>query len=161
MDKNVKDDINSFLIFKIGDEQYGANVKEVLNILELTPITKLPKAPEYLKGVIDLRGMVLPVIDTRVKLKMSPTDFTDNTCIIVLDLNTDEEIIHVGALVDSVVAVLEINSSVIEPAPALGNVYKSEFIKGVAKINEDFIMILDLVKLFTKDELETLKNQKK
>ncbi len=151
--------IESYLTFKIGNEEYGAHVSKVLNILELQKITKVPKAPEYMKGVIDLRGMVLPVIDTRIKLGMSPTEYTDSTCIVVMDLDIKEEIIHVGALVDSVVAVNEIDDKVIEPSPSIGSTYKSEFISGVAKLNDHFIMILDLVKLFTSKELSDLKKK--
>ena len=151
--------INSYLTFKIGDEEYGAHVSKVLNILELQEITKVPKAPDYMIGVINLRGMVLPVIDTRIKFNMSPTEFTDNTCIVVMDLETSKEVIHVGALVDSVEAVHEINKSDIKPSPTIGSTYKSEFITGVVKFKDSFIMILDLIKLFTGEELHELKQQ--
>ncbi len=84
MNAKTISNIKSYLTFKIGEEEYGAHVSKVLNILELQKITKVPKAPDYMKGVINLRGMVLPVIDTRVKLHMSPTEYTDNTCIVVI-----------------------------------------------------------------------------
>jgi len=153
--------INSYLTFKIGDEEFGANVNNVLNILELQEITKVPKAPEYMKGIINLRGKVLSVIDTRIKFDMSPTEFTDDTCIVVMDLVKEDEVIHIGALVDSVVAVREIDENQINPSPSIGNSYKSEFITGLAKIDESFIMILDLIKLFTGEELDELKNSQK
>lgn len=151
--------VNSYLTFKIGEEEYGAHVDEVLNILELQEITKVPKSPDYMKGVINLRGMVLPVIDTRMRFNMSPTEFTDNTCIVVMDLQTNNEMIHIGALVDSVIAVREIDDAMIESSPSIGKTYKSEFISGVANINDHFIMILDLIKLFTGEELNNLKKQ--
>ena len=157
MENDSKTKVNSYLTFKIGDEEYGAHVNNVLNILELQKITKVPKAPEYMKGVINLRGMVLPVIDTRIKFEMSPTEFTDNTCIVVMDLMVDGELLHVGALVDSVTAVHEIDENAIEPAPSIGNTYRAEFITGVVKHGEKFIMILDLIKLFTGEELQELK----
>jgi purine-binding chemotaxis protein CheW len=162
MEINVKSKVNSYLTFKIGDEEFGAHVSKVLNILELQKITKIPKAPDYIKGVIYLRGTVLPVIDTRIKFGMQATEFTNNTCIVVMDLDIDNnnELIHVGALVDSVVAVHEIDEKTIEPAPSIGKNYKSEFITGVAKSDESFIMIPDLVKLFTVDELKALKKDK-
>ena len=100
--------LDSYLSFKLGDELFAANVAKVLNILEMVKITKVPKAPEYMKGVINLRGNVLPVIDTRTKFGMTPTEFTKNTCILVLDIIVDGEDIQVGALVDSVQEVLEI-----------------------------------------------------
>lgn len=152
---------DSYLTFMIGNEEYGANVDDVLNILELQEITKVPKAPGYMKGVINLRGMVLPVIDTRMKFNMPPTEFTDNTCIVVMDLKVDDEIIHVGALVDSVVAVHEIDEADIEPSPSIGNIYRPEFITGVVKLNDSFIMMLDLIKLFTTVELEFISKSNK
>jgi len=153
--------INSYLTFKIGDEEFGANVNNVLNILELQEITKVPKAPYYMKGIINLRGKVLSVIDTRIKFEMSPTEFTDDTCIVVVDLVKEDEVIHIGALVDSVVAVREIDENQINPSPSIGNNYKSEFITGLAKVDDSFIMILDLIKLFTGEELNELKNSQK
>jgi purine-binding chemotaxis protein CheW len=105
--------------------------------------------------------MVLPVIDTRIKFNMTPTEFTNDTCITVMDLKVNDEIIHVGALVDSVVAVHEIDESQIKPPPSIGNSYASEFITGIIKTGENFIMILDLVKLFTSNELSDLKKSQK
>jgi len=153
--------INSYLTFKIGNEEFGANVNNVLNILELQEITKVPKAPDYMKGIINLRGKVLSVIDTRIKFEMTPTEITDDTCIVVMDLVKEDEVIHIGALVDSVVAVREIDENQINPSPSIGNSYKSEFITGLAKIDESFIMILDLIKLFTGEELNELKEVQK
>ena len=157
MEIDSKIEINSYLTFKIGKEEFGAHVSKVLNILELQKITKVPKSPDYMKGVINLRGMVLPVIDTRVKFDMTPAEFTDNTCIIVMELNVNDKTLNIGALVDSVVAVREIDEQKIQATPSIGNNYKSEFITGVVKIDEDFIMIPDLVKLFTSDEFNKLK----
>ena len=161
MNNQEKSQVTSYLTFRIGEEEFGAHVSKVLNILELQEITKVPKAPEYMKGVIDLRGMVLPVIDTRMKFGMTPIEYTDNTCIVVMDLAINDEIIHVGALVDAVVAVNEIDESIIEPAPSIGTTYKSEFITGVAKLDDKFIMLLDLIKLFTSDELDYLNSSNK
>lgn len=149
--------INSYLSFKLGEEEFAAHVGKVLNILEMTKITEVPKAPEYMKGVINLRGTVLPVIDTRIKFGMSPTVYTTNTCIIVLDIEMDGESIHVGALVDSVQAVLELDENTLLPAPSIGSKYKSEFIEGVANIDDRFIMILNMDLVFSSDELSSMK----
>lgn len=151
--------INSFLSFKLGDEEFAAHVSKVLNILEMTRITEVPKAPVYMKGVINLRGTVLPVIDTRIKFGMSPTVYTNNTCIIVLDIEMDGESIHVGALVDSVQAVLELEQNQILPAPSIGSKYKSEFIEGVARVDEKFIMILNMDAVFSSIEITNLKDK--
>lgn len=153
--------INTFLSFKLGEEEFAAHVGKVLNILEMTKITEVPKAPEYMKGVINLRGTVLPVIDTRIKFGMPKTEYTTNTCIIVLDIEMDGDSIHVGALVDSVQAVLELDNSQIMPAPSIGSKYKSEFIEGVANIDDKFIMILNMDAVFSSNELTNIQNQTK
>jgi len=145
--------INSYLSFKLGDDEFAAHVGKVLNILELVKITPVPKSPEYMKGVINLRGAVLPIIDTRMKFGMSPTQFTQNTCIVVMEILMEKDTIQLGALVDSVLSVVEIEDDQIQPPPSLGSKYKSEFILGVAKVEEKFIMILDMDKVFSSDEL--------
>lgn len=156
MEEDLKKQI-SYLSFRLGDEIFAANVSKVLNILEMTKITKVPKAPAHMKGVINLRGTVLPVIDTRVKLGLTPTDVTVNTCILVLEVDVEGEILQVGALVDAVSEVLEIESEEILPPPSIGNRFKSDFITGVYKLNdENFIMIFDLDKLFSVNETQTL-----
>ncbi len=151
--------INSYLSFKLGEEEFAAHVGKVLNILEMTKITEVPRAPEYMKGVINLRGTVLPVIDTRIKFGMPPTEYTTNTCIIVLDIEMDGESIHVGALVDAVQAVLEIDKGAIMPPPSIGSKYKSDFIEGVANIDEKFIMILNMDAVFSADEITSMKDK--
>lgn len=149
--------INSYLTFKLGEETFGANVSKVLNILEMTKITKVPKAPNFMKGVINLRGAVLPLIDTRIKFDMGETEYTTNTCILVLDIEMGGEAVHVGALVDSVQEVLEIDSANILPPPSIGSKYRTEFIEGMAKINDNFIMLLNMDLIFSSTELSLLK----
>jgi purine-binding chemotaxis protein CheW len=146
----------SYLTFKLGEEEFGVHVSQVLNILEMTRITDVPKTPDYMKGVINLRGMVLPVIDTRVKFGMPEAEYTHNTCIVVMDIDMDEDTIHVGAIVDEVLSVVEIEKSQIEPPPSLGNQYKSDFISGMAKLEEQFVMLLDMKKVFSEDEIAGL-----
>lgn len=157
MDNNQK--INSFLSFKLGEEEFAAHVGKVLNILEMTNITVVPKAPEYMKGVINLRGTVLPVVDTRIKFGMQPTVNTANTCIIVLEIKIDEETIHLGALVDSVQAVIELDNNQILPPPTIGSKYKSEFIEGVVSIDNRFIMILNMDAIFSFEDITRIKEK--
>ncbi len=156
--KDSTSKINSYLTFKLEDEIFGANVSKVLNILEMTKITKVPKAPNYMKGVINLRGAVLPLIDTRIKFDMGETNYTTNTCILVLDIDMAGESVHVGALVDSVQEVIEIDDASIQPPPSIGSKYKSEFIEGMAKINDEFIMLLNMDLIFSTDELSLLRD---
>lgn len=160
----IKTEVTSYLSFRIGTEIFAANVKNVLNILEMTKITKVPKAPQYMKGVINLRGNVLPVIDSRIKFGIEQTEFTNNTCIIVLELHTGSDPIVVGTIVDSVKEVLEIEDEEILAPPSIGNNYKTDYLKGMARSDEGFIMILDAEKVFATDEivnLQTLTNEMK
>jgi len=152
MNSNTKK-IDSYLSFKLGEEEFATNVEKVISILEMTNITAVPKAPEYMKGVINLRGTVLPIIDTRLKLGMSPSEYSNNTCIVVLDIELNNENIKVGALVDSVQEVLELESDQIKLLPSLGSKYKSEFIKGVVGIENKFIMILNMDSIFSTEEI--------
>ena len=147
----------SFLSFTLGDEIFASNVSKVNEILELTKLTKVPKSPDYLKGVINLRGTVLPVIDTRIKFGFPEIQETVDTCIIVLTLKMDGEEFPVGALVDTVREVFEASQDEILPSVSIGSKFKSEFIEGLIKLDEQFIMLLDIDKVFTDDELLVVK----
>lgn len=149
--------IQTYLSFRLDDEVFAANVHKVLNILEMTNITKVPKSPGYMRGVINLRGSVLPVIDLRVKFGMEPTEATIDTCIVVLNIELEDETITLGVLVDAVKEVLEIEEKDIEPAPNIGTKYKAEFIKGMWKKDDGFIMLLNIDTVFTSDELVMVK----
>jgi purine-binding chemotaxis protein CheW len=144
---------NTFLSFQLGKELFALNVSKVLTILEMKPITKVPNSPEYLRGVINLRGNVLPVIDMRIKFGMSATEFTTNTCIIVLSVEIEGETIQLGILVDSVDSVIEIKDTEIEESPTIGTKYKVEFIQGMYHLEDGFIMLLNIDLIFSNDEL--------
>ena len=149
----------SYLSFKLGNEIFAVHVNDVLNILEMTKITGIPKAPVYLKGVINLRGMVLPVVDARIKFNMEEQEHTANTCIIVMDLDYKGELVHVGFIVDQVLEVLELDAESIEPPPSLGANYKAEFITGMARANDEFVMLLNMAKIFSLDEMSMLQSE--
>jgi purine-binding chemotaxis protein CheW len=148
----------SYLTFRLGKETFAVHVSKVLEILEIPEITEVPQSPDYLTGVINLRGNVLPVIDTRKKFGLAATDYTVNTCIAVMKVKMDEISITVGALVDEVEEVIELEHAQIQPSPSIGSKYKSEFIEGMVKIEERFLMLLDIDKLFTIDEMELVKD---
>lgn len=147
-----------YLSFMLGEELFAVNVTKVLEILEITKITKVPKSPDYMRGVINLRGSVLPVIDTRAKFDMELTIDTVNTCIMVLNIEMDGENLVLGALVDAVQEVLEIGKEQIKPAPTIGSKYKSEFIDGMVKIDEQFIMLLNMDRVLSSNELILVKD---
>ncbi len=164
MDENILDtvdNVSTFLSFKLNKEFFAVNVAKVLTILELKPITKVPNSPNYMRGVINLRGNVLPVIDMRIKFGMEATEFTKNTCIIVLNIIIDQENIQLGILVDTVDRVLEIKDSEIEESPAIGTKYKTEFIQGMYKLDKGFIMLLNIDLIFSTTELLITKDVEK
>jgi purine-binding chemotaxis protein CheW len=140
--------INSYLSFKLGDEFFAVHVSKVLNILELMPITRVPKAHESILGVINLRGNVLPVVDIRTRFSLDQAPFSKDTCILVLQILIKDEEMEAGAIVDSVHAVIEVDENQILPPPSVGVKYKSEYVTGIIKLDEKFIMLLEIDKLF-------------
>lgn len=151
-------DIKSYLTFKLDEEIFACHVNKLLHILEIPYITEIPGSPNYMKGIINLRGKVLPVIDTKVKVGMPPVEFTKDTCIVVMDITLDNDSLLVGVLVDSVSEVLEFDEDKILPAPNLGSKYQSEFIDGIVRKDDKFIMILDIDMVFSLDEINFLKS---
>lgn len=149
-------DINSYLIFKIGGEEYAASAGKVQRILELQPITTIPKAQIYMKGVINLMGKVLPVIDARLKMGLEEKEPDNNTCIIVLEVQKANKIVETGIIVDSVQSVVEIQKEEIKDPPSLGVEVNSEFIHGMVEQENKFIMLLDVDNVFSADEVISL-----
>jgi len=145
--------VESYLSFRLNDEVFAVHVAQVLEIMGIPAITKVPKAPPSLTGVINLRGTVLPVIDTRIKFGLKKADFDVDTCIIVFKIEMESEPITIGALVDSVQEVIEISEEEILPPPSIGSKYKSDLIKGMYKSDENFIMLLNIDHVFSSDEL--------
>jgi len=156
----IKEDLagetKSFLSFRLEEEHFAIPVMKIMEILEAPKITKVPKAPNFLVGVINLRGAVLPVIDTRIKFGISPLEFTIDTCILVLNIEVDEELIVVGALVDSVLEVFELEESKIHPSPTIVSKYKANFIQGMIKENDKFMMLLNIDSVFSSNDLESI-----
>lgn len=151
----------SYLTFRLGDETFAASVNYVIEILELSKITKVPRSPHFMRGVINLRGNVLPVIDTRQKFGLTKIDDTVNTCIMVLQVQVEEQRILIGALVDAVQEVLEIDRTSIQQPPSIGSKYKTEFIDGMVKLNDHFIMLLNLDKVFNGEDISILEEVQK
>ena len=146
-------DTVQYLTFKLADEVFAFDVAKVREILELVSITKVPQTPNFMRGVINLRGSVVPVIDLRLNFGMQCTENTVNTCIIVVEVKLEGETIVLGVLADSVQEVVEMEPDNIEPPPQLGTKLNTKFIKGMGKVDNDFVMILDIDKVFSADEL--------
>ena len=152
--------IISYLTFSLGDEQFALNVGRVINILEMQTITKVPKSPLYMTGIINLRGEVLPVIDGNVKLGLPSTEKTINTCVLVVETILNNDMLKLGIMVDAVHEVLEIDdSSILEP-PSL-NKDSGDILSGVVEHDAKFIMVLDISKFLTNQEIVELKNLSK
>ncbi|MCL5237715.1 MAG: chemotaxis protein CheW [Nitrospirae bacterium] len=142
-----------YLTFKLDEEIFALDIGKVREVLDFTTVTKVPQTPDFMRGVINLRGSVVPVVDMRLKFGMSETEKTVNTCIIIAEVSLDNETTVLGALSDSVQEVIELEPGQIEPAPRIGTRLKTDFIKGMGKRDSQFIMILDIDKVFTSDEL--------
>ncbi|MCK9296464.1 MAG: chemotaxis protein CheW [Desulfobulbaceae bacterium] len=144
---------DQYLTFKIDEEYFTVNVRNVREILEYTKITKMPDAPHFMRGIINVRGSVIPVIDLRLKFGMEATVPKSSTRIIVMEIAREGRTLVIGSLADSVKEVIEIAPDQIEPPPEMGTRWKKDYILGVGKYQEEFIMLLDIKKLFSTDEL--------
>lgn len=152
-------DLQSFLSFKLDKEVFAVNVSKVIEILEVPRITKIPKSPAYMRGVVNLRGTVLPVVDARLKLGLQKVTDTISTCIIVFNIQLEQETLMVGALVDAVQEVFEMDETELKPAPSIGGKYKTEFIRGMARKEDDFVMVLEVDKIFATEEIINLQTE--
>ncbi len=148
-----------YLTFKLDEEIFALDVAKVREILEYNSVTKVPQTPEFMRGVINLRGSVVPVIDLRLKFGMSATEQTVNTCIIVVEVAIEEETSILGALADSVQEVIEMEPDQIEPPPHIGTRLNTKFIKGMGKHEDNFIIILDIDKVFSEGDLAAVIQQ--
>jgi purine-binding chemotaxis protein CheW len=148
---------NKFLTFILGDEFYGIPILKVKEIIGMMTITQVPRMPGFMKGVINLRGKIIPVMDLRIKFDMEKMDYHDRTCIIVVEMDSDGARKLTGVVVDTVSEVLDISPENIEPPPAYhgGNV-DQEFLIGMGKVKDKVVMILDTDKILTANEMRVL-----
>jgi purine-binding chemotaxis protein CheW len=142
-----------YLTFKLDDEVFAVGIDKVREVLDYTTVTKVPQTPDFMRGVINLRGSVVPVVDMRLKFGMPRTEKTVNTCIIIVEINLKDETTVLGALADSVQEVLDLEPEQIEPAPKIGTKLNTDFIRGMGKQDEQFIIILDINRVFSSEEL--------
>jgi purine-binding chemotaxis protein CheW len=147
-----------YLTFRLGEETFAVDVTKAREILDFTLPTRVPQTPGYMLGVINLRGSVVPVVDLRLKFGLAATATTRDTCIIVLEINADGEATTVGAVADSVEEVLELDAEQIEPPPRIGTRLKTEFIRGMGNHDGRFLIILDIDRVFSVDELSLVQS---
>ena len=141
-----------YLSFFLASEEYGIEILKVKEIIGMMRITPIPQTPEYVKGVINLRGKVIPVIDLRLQFGMNETDYTDRTCIIVVEIGTTTRRLPTGIVVDCVSEVLNIKGSEIEDAPIFGTTLNTDFILGMAKTGSGVKVLLNIDRALTTDE---------
>ena len=145
---------SQYLAFNLEEEVFAFDISNVREVLEFDTVTKVPQTPEMMKGVINLRGSVVPVVDMRIKFGMGATEKTVNTVIIIIEIDLDDESTMIGALVDSVKEVMDLDTDHIDPPPNIGTQLNTEFIRGMGKQDGEFIIILDIEKIFSSEELE-------
>ena len=148
---------NTYLSFIVCEELFAVNVAKVLEVLQKQRITKVPNAPEYIKGIINFRGEVVPVFESRSKFNLPERVDQESFVVIVLDLSTETEEFRIGAIVDKVKDVINIDTIEIKPVPHMSKDFNSDFLEGIFKLKEEFIMLLDVDKVFSSGELDLLK----
>lgn len=157
-DRKIKS--NSYLTFEFENELYAVHVFNVLNIIELTKITKVPKSPEYMLGVVNLRGVALPIVDLHQKFGLKILQNIVYNCIIVMNIKINEEPIMVGILVDSVQEVIELDQNNLMPSPNIGNKSESKFIDGITHEGDKLILVINMEKLFSVEDIIRLSEQR-
>ena len=145
-----------YLAFTLGGETFAMDIRSIREVIQFGGITEVPLMPPFIRGVINLRGSVVPVIDLQVRFGRPVTTVASRTCTVILELSQGDESAELGVLVDNVSEVLSIGESEVEPAPAFGSDIRSEFIAGVAKVGDRFVILLDVNRLLAVDELAAL-----
>ncbi|MBW2662711.1 MAG: purine-binding chemotaxis protein CheW [Deltaproteobacteria bacterium] len=156
--KIMKDREGKYLTFSLAGEEYGIGILKIKEIIGMMPITTVPRTPEFLKGVINLRGKVIPVIDLRLRFGMKESDYTERTCIIVVELKNRVADILIGVVVDSVSEVLNIKDEDIEDTPTFGISLNTAYILGMAKMEGGVKILLDIDRVFSSEEIAALEN---
>jgi purine-binding chemotaxis protein CheW len=154
MSNDVKVSTSQHLTFRLEGELFALEVAQVREVLDLVPITKVPRAPDYMRGMINVRGSVVPVVDLRVKFGIAPNETTRDSRIIVLEVDIDGEKMVVGAIADAVHEVTELEAGEIEAVPRIGMRWNTSFMRGIGKRNERFVILLDVDRIFSDTEID-------
>ncbi len=159
MDQAIKDmtiKTGKYLTFSLKEEEYGIGILKVKEIIGMMPVTSIPRTSDFVKGVINLRGKVIPVIDLRLKFSMESIEYTDRTCIIVVEIDSNETTVLIGIVVDSVSEVLNIKENEIEDTPTFGSRLDTDYILGMAKMEGGVKIILNIDRVLSAKEIEAL-----
>jgi purine-binding chemotaxis protein CheW len=154
--QNLTKRTGKYLTFTLAGEDYGIGILKVKEIIGMMAITSVPRTPDFVKGVINLRGKVIPVVDLRLKFNMGKIDYTERTCIIVVEIDTEKETILLGIVVDSVSEVLNIQADEIEDSPAFGTHLDTDYILGLAKTDTGVKILLNIDKVLSNTEISAI-----
>ena len=152
----MEGDGTQFLTFILDNEAYGVEILRVQEIKGWTPVTRIPNTPEYMQGVLNLRGTIVPIVDMRMRFNLKRVEYTPITVIIVLSVKSENGERVIGLVVDSVSDVIDVNAKDIKATPDFGTTLNTEFINGLATSNENMVMLLDVDKLLSVDEMTAL-----
>ena len=145
-----------YLTFRLGDESYGLQILKVQEILGMMPVTRVPRTPNFIRGVVNLRGKVIPVVDLRCTFNLASLNDTETTCIIVVQIVRDQNTVVMGVIVDAVSEVLDVRAEQVEPAPAFGTEIDTAFILGMGKIADKVVILLDIDRVLSTEQLSTV-----
>ena len=145
-----------YLTFSLDNEEYGIGILKIKEIIGMMPITSVPQTPEFVKGVINLRGKVIPVVDLRLRFGLAADDYTERTCIVVVEIAGQSSHVLIGIVVDSVSEVLNIKADEIEDTPAFGTRLDTDYILGMAKMDGGVKILLDIDRVLSADEIAAL-----
>lgn len=151
-----EDDQHQYLTFTLGGEMYAIGILNIKEIIEYGTVTTVPMMPGFIRGVINLRGAVVPVVDLAMRFSRAASPVTRRTCIVIIEVESGEERQDVGVVVDAVSEVLEIPAAEVEPAPNFGAKIRADFIQGMGKVNGKFVIILNVDRVLSVDEMSML-----
>lgn len=150
------DNSNKYLTFLLGSEVYAFSILKVKEIIEYGDITSMPMMPDFICGAINLRGKVVPVIDLSLRMEKAAADISRRTCIVIVELSTGDGVINIGVIIDSVSKVVDLQADEIEPAPSFGGNIRTDFIEGMGKLENEFIIVLNLDRVISMDDIQAL-----
>lgn len=145
-----------YLSFTIANELFAIKVLKVLEVLQKQKISPIPKAPNYIAGIINFRGEVVPVFNTRLKFGLKALEETDSFAVVVLDMMKDDETFRIGATVDKVMDVITLNDEDIKPVPPMSSSFSTEFLNGIVRRDEQFLLLINVDKVFTNTEIQDI-----
>lgn len=153
LDNVSQNEASQYLTFILSDEEFAVPIMQVKEIIEYNDLTTVPMVPEFIAGALNLRGSIVPVINLAIKFGMTPSEISRRTCVVIMEVEVDNEQAVMGVLVDKVLQVLDITEENIDAAPTLGAQIRTDFIKGMGKLEDRFVIILAINKILSAEEI--------